>query len=243
MRLQVSVPRWWPQFGMGRKVFSRICVSTGKTTTAQRLIWTSWISYWRHRGNLCFFDSRGVLKSPSTVRKEMCWGLSDMNKITIEVWHQWHDHQGCDGVFFVHLVRFKDPITDKGKARTHRNADETQMMQTCHENTKMRTTAASLTASSHLKIGRNPKGSRIVFQLPTIILAEILHHLGCFSCRVNSRMFATNLNWWVCRKLPMNLTLEASKKGRLTLQLASETRLVEISGFSDGFLIRQVKYL
>ena len=97
---------------------------------------------------------------------------------------------------FVHLVRFKDPITDKGKARTHQNGDETQMMQTCHENTKMRTTAASLTASSPLKIGRNPKGSRIVFQLPTIILAEILHHLGCFSCRVNSGMFATNLNWF-----------------------------------------------
>ena len=40
----------------------------------------------------------------------------------------------------------------------------------------------------------------------------------------------------------MNLTLEASKKGRLTLQLASETWLVEISGFSDGFLIRKVNW-
>ena len=32
----------------------------------------------------------------------------------------------------------------------------------------------------------------------------------------------------------MNLIFEASKKGRLTLQLASETWRVEISGFIDG---------
>lgn len=200
MRLQVSVPRWWPCDGEEG--------ATGNKTQ-QHNVDCDFMDFILKASWKLLFWLRGVLKSPSTVRKGMCWRLSDIYFSALG--------SVCCMLLpaMVEFVQFSGSRTQsRTRARpAQQNGDEAQMQhvvktlrcaQQLHGHKRDLISGKgpfnymylpqvsallprSLTASSALKIGRHPKGKDC---LPTSNhwLKSQTNHLGCISRLVNSGM-------------------------------------------------------